>query len=65
MCSPASPCIGGDDPEDDSGVLQYVRVWYGGGVVSNDSEINGITFYAVGNGTTVDHIEGTGHTMSI
>jgi hypothetical protein len=48
---------GGDDPEDDSGVLQYVRVWYGGGVVSNDSEINGITFYAVGNGTTVDHIE--------
>lgn len=48
---------GGDDPEDDSGMLSYVRVWYGGGVVSPDSEINGITFYAVGNGTLVDHIE--------
>ena len=49
---------GGDDPEDDSGMLSYVRVWYGGGVVSADSEINGITFYAVGSGTQVDHIEG-------
>jgi len=48
---------GGDDPMDDSGVLQYVRVWYGGAAVSPDSEINGITFYSVGNGTTVDHIE--------
>ena len=48
---------GGDDPEDDSGVLQYVRVWYGGAAVSPDSEINGITFYSVGSGTTVDHIE--------
>lgn len=48
---------GGDDPEDNSGVLSYVRVWFGGSVIGENNEINGITFGGVGNGTTVDHIE--------
>merc|ERR1711988_467900 len=48
---------GGNTRNDNSGVLQYVRVWYGGHVIGKDNEINGITFAGVGSGTTVDHIE--------
>ena len=48
---------GGDDPFDDSGVLEYVRVWYAGAVTSADNEINGVTFAGVGNGTEVSHVE--------
>jgi len=48
---------GGTDPYDSSGVLQYVRVWYGGAIVGADNEINGITFGGVGAGTVVDHCE--------
>ncbi|KAA2244469.1 cell shape-determining protein MreB [Chitinophaga agrisoli] len=44
---------------DNSGKLQYVRVEFGGIALAStaDSEVNGITFYSVGNGTTVDHIQ--------
>eukprot|EP00975_Prorocentrum_lima_P006379 1374823-Prorocentrum_lima.AAC.1 len=48
---------GGNDPNDNSGTLSYVRVWYGGSVIGADNEINGITFAGVGSGTQVDHIE--------
>jgi len=48
---------GGHDPDDDSGILRYVRVWYGGAVIGQDNEINGISFGAVGRGTTVEHCE--------
>ena len=48
---------GGNDPNDNSGTLQYVRVWYGGEVVGTNKEINGITFAGVGKGTIIDHIE--------
>mmetsp|Transcript_39176 Transcript_39176/g.122556 ORF Transcript_39176/g.122556 Transcript_39176/m.122556 type:complete len:1287 (-) Transcript_39176:462-4322(-) len=48
---------GGDDPQDNSGILQYVRVWYPGAMASGNHELNGITFAGVGAGTTVDHIE--------
>ncbi len=48
---------GGGNPSDDSGVLKYVRVWYGGRSIGQDNEINGITFAGVGNGTTVEHCE--------
>eukprot|EP00975_Prorocentrum_lima_P002472 543729-Prorocentrum_lima.AAC.1 len=53
----AGGIYGGNDPDDSSGVLQYVRVWHGGSVIGQDNEINGITFGGVGRGTTVDHIE--------
>ncbi|MBW8685605.1 hypothetical protein [Chitinophaga rhizophila] len=48
----------GDD-NDNSGVLQYVRVEFGGIPLAStpDSEVNGITFYGVGAGTTVDHVQ--------
>jgi len=44
---------------DNSGTLQYVRVEFGGIALADtkDSEVNGITFYAVGSGTTVDHVQ--------
>jgi hypothetical protein len=44
---------------DNSGVLQYVRIEFGGIALSNaaNSEINGLTLYAVGSGTTIDHIQ--------
>lgn len=42
---------------DTSGVLQYVRVEFGGTKVTPDNEVNGFTFNAVGSGTTVDHIQ--------
>ncbi|MBN1754912.1 hypothetical protein JW877_01730 [bacterium] len=48
---------GGSDPNDNSGVLQYVRVEYAGREISPDNELNGIAFQGVGRGTTVDHIQ--------
>ena len=50
---------GGATPNDDdnSGVLKYVRVEFGGYVLATDQEINGITFGAVGRGTTVDYVQ--------
>lgn len=49
--------FGGTDPEDNSGVLKYVRVEFGGYPISQDNELNGITFNGVGRGTTVEHIQ--------
>lgn len=42
--------------DDNSGVLKYVRIEYAG-IGTNDSEINAVTFYAVGRGTTIEHIQ--------
>lgn len=48
---------GGTDDNDNSGTLQYVRVEYTGYAFDEEHEANGITFYAVGKGTTVDHCQ--------
>lgn len=48
---------GGDDANDNSGVIQYMVIEYSGGRVDSASENNGFSFYGVGAGTTVDHIE--------
>ena len=48
---------GGNDPDDNSGVMRYVRVWNGGAVVGSDNELNGITLAGVGRGTTVEYCE--------
>jgi hypothetical protein len=50
---------GGNDPNDNSGVLRYVRVEFAGIEFSPDNELNGIAFQGVGRGTTVDHIQVT------
>jgi len=48
---------GGDDPNDNSGILRFVRVEFAGIEFSPDNELNGIAFQGVGRGTTVDHIQ--------
>ncbi len=48
---------GGTNESDDSGVIQYVRVMYSGGAADGQSENNGFSFYGVGNGTIVDHVQ--------
>ncbi len=42
---------------DNSGTLKYVRVEYAGVAFSSNSEVNALSFYAVGSGTTLDHIQ--------
>jgi hypothetical protein len=48
---------GGSDDSDSSGELSYVQIRYGGSVLANGSEINGLTMYGVGRGTKLHHIE--------
>ena len=48
---------GGTDVADNSGVMQYVRIEFGGVAFSPNNEVNGLTLCAVGNGTTLDHIQ--------
>ena len=53
----ASLPYGGSTADDNSGTLRYVRVEYSGGKADGQSENNGISFYGVGNGTTVEYIQ--------
>ena len=48
---------GGTDPDDNSGVLKYIRVEFAGYPFKTDQEINGITFGSVGKGTEVSHLQ--------
>lgn len=48
---------GGDDANDNSGTLRYVRVQFAGRLISPDNELNGIAFQGVGAGTTVDYVQ--------
>merc|ERR550514_2074202 len=48
---------GGSNDGDNSGILNYVRVWHGGAIIGADNEINGITFAGVGSSTTCSNIE--------
>lgn len=48
---------GGSDDNDNSGVLQYVRIEYAGYAFLPDKEINSLTMGGVGAGTTIDHIQ--------
>ncbi len=50
---------GGANVDDNSGILQYVRIEFPGIplTATANSEINGLTLYSVGSGTTIDHIQ--------
>ncbi|MHC1703631.1 MAG: Ig-like domain-containing protein [Tenuifilaceae bacterium] len=48
---------GGTDDTDNSGTLKYVRIEFAGYPFQPDKEINGLTFFGVGSGTTVDYIQ--------
>ncbi len=49
--------FGGDDPEDSSGALRYVRVEYAGVELAPNNETNGLTLAGVGRGTVIDHVQ--------
>ena len=53
----ASLPFGGTDAADDSGSISYLRVEYSGGAADGQSENNGLSFYGVGSGTFVSHVE--------
>ncbi len=48
---------GGGNPEDDSGILRFVRVEFGGNRITATNELNGIAFQGVGRGTTVEFVQ--------
>ncbi len=48
---------GGENDEDNSGVLSYVRIEFAGYPFETDKEINGLTLGSVGRGTQIDHIQ--------
>ena len=47
---------GGDDDNDDSGVLSYVVIKYAGYAFTSENELNGLALYTVGDGTEINHI---------
>ena len=48
---------GGNNPDDNSGNLNYLQVLYAGFEITPDNELNGIAFQGVGRGTNVDYIQ--------
>ncbi len=48
---------GGNDPDDNSGVFQYVSIRHGGELIGEGNEINGLTLGAVGRGTVINNVE--------
>lgn len=48
---------GGEDNDDNSGVLEYVRIEFCGIAFSPNNEINGLTMGSVGSGTTIDYVQ--------
>lgn len=56
-----SGLYGGTDPDDDSGVLRFVRVEFAGKLIQDaatgiENELNGIAFQGAGRGTVVDYV---------
>lgn len=62
---PASACVGegtsgsygGTQPDDNSGVLRYVRIEFAGYEVSFGNELNALTLNGVGSGTVIEFIQ--------
>jgi hypothetical protein len=48
---------GGNNPNDNSGTMRYVRVEFGGTEFSPDNELNGIAFQGVGRGGSYEFIQ--------
>jgi hypothetical protein len=54
---PNFSAFGGNDDTHNSGTLRYVRIEYGGKAVNPGDEVNGLSLYGVGSGTTIDYVE--------
>ncbi len=48
---------GGNNDEDDSGIIRYVSIRHGGTDIGEGNEINGLTLGAVGSNTTIEFVE--------
>ncbi|HEX7048372.1 MAG TPA: hypothetical protein VF275_12445 [Gammaproteobacteria bacterium] len=53
----SSGLYGGNDADDNSGVLNYVIVSNAGFEITAENELNGIAFQGVGRGTEVDYVQ--------
>jgi hypothetical protein len=49
--------FGGDDPEDNSGILKYVQVRFGGNPIVPDQELNALTLSGIGRGTKISYVQ--------
>jgi hypothetical protein len=49
--------FGGADDNDNSGSLKYIRIEYAGYAFLPDKELNGLSLYAVGRGTTISYVQ--------
>jgi len=48
---------GGQDAEDNSGILKYIRIEFAGRKLSSDKELNGLSLAGVGRKTTLSNIQ--------
>jgi hypothetical protein len=48
---------GGNDDEDNSGILRYISIRHGGTDIGDGNEINGLTLGAVGSKTVIEFVE--------
>ncbi|KAF2342709.1 hypothetical protein [Flavobacterium tistrianum] len=48
---------GGQDSEDNSGIMKYVRIEYAGRKLSASKELNGLSLAGVGRKTTISHVQ--------
>lgn len=55
--TPGLGIYGGDDLDDNSGVLQYISIRHGGAAITLTDLISGLTLAGVGRGTVLSHIE--------
>ena len=53
----AFSAFGGTNDAHSSGTLKYVRIEYAGKAVNPGDEVNGLSLYAIGSGTTIDYVE--------
>ncbi|MFZ1750938.1 MAG: hypothetical protein WAU01_12130 [Saprospiraceae bacterium] len=49
--------FGGEIENDNSGIIKYVRIEFGGVAFETDKEINGLTLGGVGSGTIIDYVQ--------
>jgi hypothetical protein len=48
---------GGTNAADNSGSIKYLRIEYAGAAFNSEKEFNGVSFFGVGSGTTVENVE--------
>jgi len=48
---------GGNQSDDNSGVISYISIRHGGANIGEGNEINGLTLGGVGTGTTIENVE--------